>query len=330
MKNNINRKFRQISVYTLKFGVAFGLVAYLLYTGKLDIHAIYGATDNYGYLVAAFFCVLAAIMINFFRWFLLLRGQDINLSAREVISLNFIGLFFTTVLPGAVGGDLVKSVYIARKAPDKKTAAVLTVLLDRVVGLIALIIIGCAGLTVNFKNFYDNPALKTLGITLYIVLLGLGIFFIAGLSRRIYRHRITLIIFRTLPFSEAINKVYAAFHAYRYRPRILLYSIIISFVTHAFNIWSFYFITLALGFEHLSVYTYFFIVPVGMITTALPVAPAGIGIGQAAYLKLFEWSVGSPTTVGADAITILQIFSICIFLCGGFFYITYKNRMNPD
>ena len=93
------------------------------------------------------------------------------------------------------------------------------------------------------------------------------------------------------------------------------------------NIVAFYIITKALGFSGLGLNAYLFIIPIGMITTAIPITPAGIGIGQAAYLKLFEWSLGYPTTIGADAITIWQAMALVIFMAGGYFYVTYRRTL---
>jgi len=76
----------------------------------------------------------------------------------------------------------------------------------------------------------------------------------------------------------------------------------------------------------LNIHSYFFIVPLGMITMSIPITPAGIGVGQAAFLKLFEWSLGTKTTIGADAVTIWQVLAIAISLVGSYFYVSYAKK----
>jgi glycosyltransferase 2 family protein len=319
-------KLKNILIYILKLVLALGIIAYLIKTEKIDFRSIYNARENYKLIVLAFFFILGAIIINFYRWALLLKGQEIIISAKNIISLSFIGLFFTTILPGAVGGDLIKSVYVAKKSPSKRTASVLTVLLDRIIGVTVLIIIGCIGVFINFEMFKNNAALRTLGSMMILILLGMFFVTILGLSRRVHKSKRVKKLISIIPFSSIIFKIHDAFHAYRKNLRYLVYAFFISFITHILNITAFYCAVRALGFDTLDIKTLFFIVPIGLITTAIPLAPAGLGIGQAAFLKLFEWSLGYPSTIGADAITIVQVLSITIFSAGAYFYLAYKKK----
>ena len=313
-------------LYLLKISAAVGIVWYMISSGRLNIKAVYEARSNYGLIILSFFILFTAVLVTFYRWKLLLKGQNIILSNYDVTSLGFIGLFFASVLPGAVSGDIIKSVYIAKKVKDKKTSSVLTVLLDRIIGVTALIMICTLGLLMNIKVVLGNPALRSLGITTVIILIGLLFMTFVGLSRRVNRNKLFNKLMSKLPFSEAFNRVYMAFHAYRDNHKYLTYALLISFVNHAMNITAFYLITKALGFSVLNIYSYFFIVPLGMITMAVPITPAGIGVGQAAFLKLFEWSLGTKTTIGADAVTIWQVLAIAISLVGSYFYVSYAKK----
>ena len=51
--------------------------------------------------------------------------------------LGFIGVVFNLVIPGAVGGDLIKAAYLVRMH-IKKTQAIASMVIDRIVGLLAL------------------------------------------------------------------------------------------------------------------------------------------------------------------------------------------------
>lgn len=320
-------KLKSFFMYLLKISAAVAIVWYMVYSGRLNLNAIYEAKNNYQLVILAFFILLLGVLVTFYRWKLLLKGQNIILSDKEVVSLGFIGLFFTSVLPGAVGGDIIKSVYIAKKVKTNKASSVLTVLLDRIIGVTALVIICTFGLLMNLRTVLKQPALSSLGAIIVAILLALILLTFIGLSRRVHRNKIFNDFIGKMPFSETFNKIYQAFHAYRSAHKYLTYALLLSFLNHAMNIIAFYIITKALGFGGLGMYAYIFIVPIGMITTAIPITPAGIGIGQAAFLKLFEWSLGHPTTIGADAITIWQAVSIVIFMIGGYFYITYRRTL---
>lgn len=319
---------KKILLYLLKISFAVVIIWYMIHSGKLDLHAIYGAKKHFDLIILSFFIMLIGVIITFYRWKLLLKGQDIIISNKEVISLGFIGLFFTSVLPGAVGGDLIKSVYIAKYANNKKTSSVLTVLLDRIIGLSALIIICVIGLILNIKVVYANTALRSLGLMIFIIMSALILFTFLGLSRRVNENTYFKKIMNKLPFSSFFYKIYSSFHAYRENHKYLTYALLISFLNHAMNITVFYLITKALGFDLLGIFAYFFIVPMGMITMAIPITPAGIGVGQAAFLKLFEWALGIQTTIGADAITVWQLTALSVSLIGVYFYISYNKKQS--
>lgn len=317
---------KKFLIYLLKISAAVSIIWYMIHSRRLNVKAIYGAKAHLDLIALSFLIMLIAIFVTFYRWKLLLKGQKIILSNKEVISLGFIGIFFTSVLPGAVGGDIIKSVYIAKKTKGRSVSSVLTVLLDRIIGLAALIIICAMGLLINLKTVLNNTELMSLGIIIFISLLATIIMTFFGLSRRVRKNIIFNKLINKLPLSAFINKVYDSFHAYRDNHKYLTYSLLLSFVNHALNITIFYLIALALGFDQLGIFSYFFIVPLGLITMAIPITPAGIGVGQAAFLKLFEWAMGIKTTIGADAITIWQLIFILISLFGAVFYISYKKK----
>ncbi len=56
-------------------------------------------------------------------------------------ALFIIGMFYNQFLPGGTGGDIVKTYLLWKETPGKKPGGLLAVLFDRMIGLIALIII---------------------------------------------------------------------------------------------------------------------------------------------------------------------------------------------
>jgi uncharacterized membrane protein YbhN (UPF0104 family) len=72
---------------------------------------------------------------------------------------------------------------------------------------------------------------------------------------------------------------------------------------------------------------YFFVVPLGFIATAVPISPAGVGVGQMAFLFLFNTYLGYKTSLGPTAITILQVLQFVFGLVGAWFFIRRKESM---
>ncbi len=313
--------------YILKAALGISLIAYMIHSDKLNLNTISSIKDKYYLLILVTLILITAIMTTYYRWKLLLSGQGIHFKDKELFSIFYIGIFFSSILPGVVSGDIIKSSYIMKKASDKKTPALMTVILDRVIGLMGLMIICCVGFIINIDIVNKHNALKTLAIIMGLSLIFLLIFAIIGLSRRIGQTKIFNYTINHLPFSNLSRSLYEAFHIYRGKVSTLFYSLLISIFNHALNISAFFIITKALGFDILDIKSYLFIVPTGMLTSAIPITPAGIGVGQAAFLKLFEWSTGVTTTIGADAATIWQALCLFIYMFGVYFYITYQRTL---
>lgn len=74
------------------------------------------------------------------RWWLLLRSQSIFISLSAAVRLFFLGWFYNNFMPGSVGGDLLRAWYVTRHT-DKKFEAVLSVFVDRLIGLSSTLVI---------------------------------------------------------------------------------------------------------------------------------------------------------------------------------------------
>ena len=96
-------------------------------------------------LMIACFLFGVVYLLAAIRWWFLIQVQGIHLPLRVVTALTFIGQFFNSFLLGSVGGDIVKTVYMHKYTPNMKTQATLSIIMDRVIGLLILI---CASLLV--------------------------------------------------------------------------------------------------------------------------------------------------------------------------------------
>src|SRR5947209_14373190 len=94
---------------------------------------------NYWWIALGIFAYLCVELAAAVRWQVLLRVQGIRLTNMRVAGLFLIGMFYNQFMPGGTGGDIIKSYLLLKETQDKKAGALLAVMFDRVVGLIALI-----------------------------------------------------------------------------------------------------------------------------------------------------------------------------------------------
>jgi uncharacterized protein (TIRG00374 family) len=104
-----------------------------------------------GGLAAGFACFLPVLLIVSWRWRMLLGVHGVHLRFWRIFELNMIGQFFSAFLVGTTGGDVFKIFYVARAVPQRKAAVAFTVIVDRVIGMIALLLFGVALSITNFR-----------------------------------------------------------------------------------------------------------------------------------------------------------------------------------
>ena len=130
----------------LVFKIAASALLLVFVLSKVDIQALLSTVSksNLFLVLLGFLSSLVALLINTYKWQVLLAEPGAHLSYRELLRLNFIGLFYNLVFPGQVGGEVVKSVSLARMGVSGVTATV-SVVADRVTGLLALFALGIMG-----------------------------------------------------------------------------------------------------------------------------------------------------------------------------------------
>ena len=101
---------------------------------------------------------VAAWLLNTAKWRVLLRALGYPNPYLKLLALNFIGMFYSIVLPGQVSGEVVKGFRLARQGvPSGPTT--MTITLDRLTGLIALGLLGLVGLLLAPPPFASGPFL---------------------------------------------------------------------------------------------------------------------------------------------------------------------------
>src|SRR5688572_20821764 len=92
--------------------------------------------------LAALAVHVAAQGVSAVRWQALARPLGFALPLRHFVRLYFVGMFFNLLLPTSVGGDAVRAVGLSAGA-GRRLAAFLSVLLDRLSGLLVLLAVAC-------------------------------------------------------------------------------------------------------------------------------------------------------------------------------------------
>ena len=300
---------KKLLLILLKIVVVGTILIYLVRSGRLNFAKLMlfrEAPEILAMMVAIL--ILAVVPMATFRWWLLLRAIGIRVNPKQTFVLTWIGNFFNTTLPGAVTGDVVKGYYVIRaQEEDGRTKAFMTLLIDRFVGLFGLIVMAFFALVFNFVALFGGTVLFY-SIVLFPFKMG--------------RHPF-LRLFQRLPASKFSIKVYSAFKSYQHQKTTLFLTLFLSIGLHTLIALIFFQVTNLMGIKEMELATQFFLMPIGLITVAFPIAPGGIGIGHVAFETLYQLAGLSG---GADIFNLFIIVQLGVFLLGGIPYFLYSSN----
>lgn len=212
------------------------------------------------------------------RWWFLLRANGLGVRFIEAQKFGWIGLFFNNVMPGATGGDVVKAVYIVRRCSGDKVRAVVSIVVDRILGVVSLLVVGSIASLLAMNRF------PVFAGTMWLTGLGVLIFCFLLISPTLRRVLFFDALVAKLPekLSAIIRDLDAAVLHYRGHLVGIGCWILASPIIYTLLVGSFVCMSEALGIG-ISIADLFFIVPVAAVIQGIPIAPAGWGIGEAAY-----------------------------------------------
>ncbi len=307
----------------VKIAFAAGIITWLVRSGHLDFKQLVSIFTP-TFLLLGYLITLVNICVNNMRWFVLLRCQRFPVTYWSTLKLTFIGLFFNLVMPGGVGGDVVKGFYAVQDYPERKLAAAASIFIDRLIGFFSMVIVSLVALAVNYHLMDGREDLRMLAIGAFVLFLGFGLVLalsFSGRSKNVFES-----VFEKLPGGGFLKRLHEVFYEYRAHSRTLLLTLFLSVVSQTVAVLFFILVGEAMS-APIPWQAYFFIVPVGLIAMAAPISPAGIGVGQAAFLGLFTMYLGYKSPVGPTAVTANQIVMLSWGVFGSLFYF---RRKKPD
>ncbi len=281
----------------------------------------FGDMDGGGLATAMGLFVLATIVVST-RWWRLLAVVGCHTSWFNALRLTYIGFCFNLVMPGMTGGDVIKGVIAAKENPGRRADAVVSVIVDRVIGLLALAMLALVVIPLAGSGFdvLTRPLLLLLGGCL------LGVFVYASRPlRKILRLNA---LADRLPMADKLRSLDRAALLYLEHPVEVLIAMILSVANHLIVCLGVYSLARAVGVDSAKAGALDFIVLtcVANLISAVPLAPGGWGVGEFAYKWLFE-KIHLPGALGVAVSVIFRLLTLVgLGLIGGVFLLLPGTR----
>lgn len=275
----------------LLLGVGLAFLGWTLYSNRAVLAEVLSRPIRWGNFVAAFVFMAAAALITYFRWYALVRMLGVPFRLIDSLRLSFVGAFFNLVIPGAVGGDLVKAAYLARMDLPR-TQAITTLLIDRAVGLVGLFYLasiaalaGWSGLPQTVRNLgIFAMAMAAAGsVALVAIMLDLPNRLLPGLSKSHGK------------LGHLARELGALSKSYRSHWKGVVATVAVSALCHGLACVACYQVGVAL-FPNFSVGLdkHLMIFPLVLFSTAVPLPFGALGLSEKLSDELFSF-VGHPS-----------------------------------
>lgn len=308
---------RQHASNAIKLFISLALIVWLF--RRIEVGEVVAMLRGAHPLLVALATVtyLGAILSNTLKWGVLLRAQNVQVPWRVLVEYTFVGVFFNNFLPANVGGDVMRGYGLARYTQRRADAAV-SVVVDRLIGLIALTSMAVVSALVAFAQHAarDQDILAIAGVAV-VSTGGLAGGFALMLSRRL-RARVEQVVQNTAwlrPVAPLYGRLSEAVGAYRHRADALVVAFGIALMTWVLSNLTQWFLAESLGGGMPLLYIFLFNPLIGLVLL-VPISIGGLGVNQNIF-PFFYGLVGVPETLAVSVSFLLQFIIYLTSLPGG-------------
>lgn len=317
----------------LRYPVALGILAVLYWLNREALQKVAVAPKRWGYFQLGVALLFGSTLLTFFRWYLLVWAQEFPFRFRDALRLGFIGLMFNYVGPGALGGDLFKAVFLCHGQKSRRTVAVATILLDRILGMLALFMVGALASLMPIdvpERFELKTATALLWIGAISGLAGLLLLLAPMTTRWRWVNRLGELRYVGRFLDELVHGV----RLYQSKPTIVLATLGLSVVSHSGLIAGFYCCALWIHQPWIpDLTTHFYFMPNAELFSVLIPIPGGVGALEGAVswfyvlLKPEQVAAGDAGAAGLLAALAYRVVTIGIAAVGGAYYLVARREV---
>ena len=297
------RASSKISIFALKLSVS-GASLFLIFR-KTDMGHVADILKSIG--LPAFLSVSAvyivAQLVSTVRWRMLMTDR---FPVKKLFSLYMIGAFFSTFLPGLIGGDAIRAYYLNKDA-RKISATLASVFLDRYVGFVSLMAIGIAAFPFSLRSFAGSPYTWLMPAIFASFVVASILFFSLQLGKR----------FRIM------TEFYDYFSLLRERKGTLASALALSTIIQFLNFFMVILLAWRMGLP-VSMLQFAVFLPIVITISSLPISISGLGVREGAFVILLGLISVSPEA--ATSLSLSWFFSVVIGSLPGLAFYVFHDR----
>jgi uncharacterized membrane protein YbhN (UPF0104 family) len=305
-------RWRSRTLLAHRLGVGHALLAFLF--SRIDASTLWESARQASlpWMVVAVSLYFVMTLASTWRWGLLLDAQDVHVPRKALLSSYLVAIFFNNFLPSNIGGDVVRIRDTARPARSK-TLATTVILVDRVLGMLGLVLVAAIGATAagHIAGAEPSPIWPSwlwAGFLVSAAATAPAVLLPAGVGRLLR----PLTVVHPTWVGDRIEKLTTALGRFRQRPGALAAcfagAVTVQALLVAYHFAIAYALHVPVTFWELSI-----IVPISFIVQMIPVSINGFGVREATFAFYFArlgLPVHSAVLVSLTATGLMMIFSL--------------------
>lgn len=280
-------KGKKAFLFALKLAISAAAL-YIIFS-KADIQKTLSIMKGINplYFLAAAVLYILSLGVSAWRWKLLLPDK---FGFRRLFSLYMIGSFFSSFLPGVIGGDVVKAYYLNKDA-RKISLTLGSVFMDRYLGFVSLMAIGMAAFPFSVRFFGESPYKWAMPLLFAAFLVASVLFFALRVGRRF----------------KVVSEFYDYFSLMKKKKRLMLKAVLISFFIQMIGFVAVAILASAMG-EKIPLPLFFAFIPIITTLSSLPISISGLGVREGSFVILLGLIGVRPEA--ATSLSLAWFFSI--------------------
>jgi glycosyltransferase 2 family protein len=265
--------------------LAFGLLGLMIWLKWAEIRPVFSRPLDLRLLFLAIAIYLVALCTTFVRWFLLVRVIEPKFTFGATILLGFIGTVFNLLIPGAVGGDLIKAAYLVRMR-IKKTQAVASMIIDRILGLMGLFVLASIAGGIAWSD--APPAVQNLIMAAWIAT-GSGAILLAAIFGQVFTKLFPGLKRGHSRVAVIVSELNVMSATYRRRLDLVLGCLGLAVFNHSLNVLAFFLVDWMLfPMMTTTLAQHYLVVPLTLFSTAVPLPFGALGLSEGVSDQLFK------------------------------------------
>jgi glycosyltransferase 2 family protein len=291
-----SKPIRTWLLFATKLAVGIALVAFLVWHYDLRPSFLLIRRERPSLFLATVVLYVAGQVMSAFRWQLLAALNGLPGRFLEYLAYYFVGMFTNLFVPGLVGGDALRALYLGRRH-QRIGQAFASVVADRGTGLLALFWLAVVAAVCTTRMRLPAPVLR---VTLAAGAISLLAFLAAPRLANWVSGR------------DRLNRLFAPIIPYLCRPIALTPAIALSALLQLSLAMCQYLLAIGLRLD-IALATFILIVPITNVIAGLPITINGLGMREAGYLVLLGMA-----GVSREQAVALSLLYFAATLVGGF------------